>query len=123
MNLEMALPSAPAAARQMRNAVAELAAEAGLPDRMVDDIRLAVSEAVTNSVRYGSSAGAEIVMLAALESNSLTITISDQGTEAANESDPGLGLGLMIMSAVASHVEVAQVARGTVVTLTFSWDG
>ena len=77
---------------------------------------------MTNSVRYGSSAGAEIVMLAALESNSLTITISDQGTEAANESDPGLGLGLMIMSAVASHVQVTQVARGTTVTLTFSWE-
>ncbi len=119
----MTLPSAPAAARQMRNAAAELAERAGLPDGLIDDIRLAVSEAVTNSVRHGSSAGAEIVMLAALESGRLTISIRDEGPDTLSERNPGLGLGFPIMSAVASDLQVVQVARGTVVTMTFSWTG
>lgn len=121
MNLELTLTSAPAAARQMRNAAAELAEEAGIPASLVDDIKLAVSEAVTNSVRHGSMEGAEITMLVVLESGRLTISISDQGPDVDSADNPGLGLGFPIMSAVATDLHVAQLARGTVVTMTFSW--
>jgi anti-sigma regulatory factor (Ser/Thr protein kinase) len=119
--LELALPSLPAAVRPMRNAAAELAEAAGFPEKLVYDVRLAVSEAVTNSVRHGSPVGAEIVMSVSSGPGRLTISIRDQGPDAGSESNPGLGLGFPIMSAVATDLQVAQLERGTVVTMIFSW--
>ena len=120
-DLELSLPSRPATVPRMRNAAAELAEAAGVPERLVDDIRLAVSEAVTNSVRHGSAAGAEILMRVTLAPGRLTISVSDRGAGAQARDSDGLGLGIPIMTAVASHVKVAHAAHGRIVTMTFSW--
>lgn len=117
--LELSLPAVPASVRRMRNAAAEFAAASGLPAHTVRDVRLAVSEAVTNSVRYGSPLGADIVLSLAAAPSGLTISVRDAGIDAARSPAPGLGLGLPIMSAVADAVTFDQVAGGTMVTMTF----
>jgi serine/threonine-protein kinase RsbW len=120
-DLMLSLPAVATSARQMRNAAAELAAAAGMPAAMVDDVKLAVSEAVTNSVRHGSAAGAEVQMQAIVKPGRLEITIADQGPGHAHARDQGLGLGLPIMTAVATDLHVAQAETGTTVTMTFAW--
>jgi anti-sigma regulatory factor (Ser/Thr protein kinase) len=121
--LEMRLAAVPASARQMRNAAAAVAAAVGLAQDMVYDVRLAVSEAVTNSVRHGSVAGADIVMEVLSAPGWVRITIRDGGPEAGTEIDHGLGLGLPIMTAVANDLKFDRAASGTVVTMTFSAPG
>ena len=50
--LELSLPAKSSCVRDAREAVADAAREVGLPKRVVDDIRLCVSEAVSNAVRH-----------------------------------------------------------------------
>jgi serine/threonine-protein kinase RsbW len=121
--LTLTLASRPATVRQMRNVAAELAEAVRLPEEMVYDVRLAVSEAVTNAVRHGSVAGAAIVMEAISRPGRLQIIIRDGGPEAQAEINHGLGLGLPIMNAMASDVQIDRAAGGTVVTLTFHRPG
>jgi len=111
--------------------VAMIAAQADFTVAEVDEVKLAVSEAVTNAVvhGYGSHAGQVVRLEVTLEANSLEVTVIDQGRGIDNvalameptvSSDPDrMGLGFSFMQ---SHMDSLQVdsapGRGTRVRMT-----
>ena len=96
----------------------------------IDDIKTAVSEAVTNAVIHGYQNGQGIITIdAAVEENILSVTISDDGigmkdVEKAMEPmfttlpDERSGMGFSFMEAFMDRVEVISApGKGTSVTM------
>lgn len=110
----------------VRHVVALLAEALELPRRLVDDAKLAVTEACTNVVRhaYGGASGTLDVQLQPLD-DGLTVIVADTGrglSRKPGESDGGLGLPLM--AALANSLEIDQPpARGSCVRMSFRHTG
>jgi anti-sigma regulatory factor (Ser/Thr protein kinase) len=106
-----------------RAAIAKFAVEVGAPRELLDDLRLAVSEALTNAVvhAYRSGAPGSIGVLAARAVDELWIVISDSGCGLAPRRDsPGLGLGMALMMQLSGDMDVVERSDGgTEVTLRF----
>jgi anti-sigma regulatory factor (Ser/Thr protein kinase) len=103
--------------------MAAIARECGLSDQRVGDVKLAVSEAVSNVVRhaYGRQNAGQVIATAHVDSGVLRIVIADTGGGMAPRSDtPGLGLGLPLMAHLADAIDVVRTAPGTEVHLTFA---
>ena len=96
----------------------------------IDDIKTAVSEAVTNAIIHGYQGGDGIVSLeAAVEENVLSVTVSDDGVgildigkamEPMFTTVPGerSGMGFSFMEAFMDRVEVISApGKGTSVTM------
>jgi serine/threonine-protein kinase RsbW len=112
-----------AAIPEARSALTNLAASAGAGPEVVESVRLAVSEALTNVVlhAYDEDPG-RIQVTAAAVSDELWILISDDGRGLQARTDsPGLGLGLMLVSQVADDFSiVTRAAGGTEVRIRFN---
>lgn len=94
----------------VRRSAAEFARANGVPDPLVDDIRLAVSEAATNAVvhafRFAEQPGTVTVTVDVRPGDVAEVTVRDDGIGMGPRSDsPGLGLGLGLIASVADHVE------------------
>jgi anti-sigma regulatory factor (Ser/Thr protein kinase) len=103
--------------------MAAIARECGLSDQRVGDVKLAVSEAVSNVVRhaYGRREPGQVIATAHVDSGLLRIVIADTGGGMAPRSDsPGLGLGLPLMAHLADAIDVVRKARGTEIHLSFA---
>lgn len=96
----------------------------------IDDIKTAVSEAVTNAVIHGYRNGGGIVTIeAAIEENILSVTVSDDGIGIADiekamepmfttEPEERSGMGFSFMEAFMDQVSViSAVGKGTSVTM------
>ena len=95
LRMQSSMPAVPESVGLIRYAVADLAAGAGVAEEQLDAIRLAVSEAVTNTVLYAyGESGGEIHATAELAGDELWVLIADdgRGIHAGLESR-GLGLG------------------------------
>lgn len=107
--LAVGFPGTPESVRDIRTAVAQLAHSCGFRGEKVEAIKLAVSEAATNSVLHGySDRSGTITVAAEIEAGgALRVVITDQGRGMLphRESD-GLGLGVPIMTTVADHVDI-----------------
>ena len=105
----------------LRNQLAALARDCGLDERTVGDVKLAVSEAVTNALVHGyRGAGGTIRVEADVDEAELHIRVRDRGIGMGPRTDsPGLGLGLPVIATVADHVEVLEVPPGTEVHMAF----
>jgi serine/threonine-protein kinase RsbW len=105
----------------IRHVVGALAEAARMPTALVEDVRLAVTEACTNVVRhaYPSEPG-ELELTAAVgHDGGLTVTVSDDG-EGIRPRLPGGGLGLPLMAAVTQAFEIDRTRkRGTQVRMSF----
>lgn len=110
------------AASIMRGEMALVARECGLSESRVADVKLAVSEAVTNVVIHAYPDGEGTVSgLADSENGKLRIVISDSGVGMAPRRDtPGLGVGMPLIAALAEAVEIRASASGTQIHLTFA---
>jgi serine/threonine-protein kinase RsbW/stage II sporulation protein AB (anti-sigma F factor) len=104
----------PATAEQIavvRNAVTAYARLVGVTDLRLGDVRLAVSEAVTNAVlhAYRDRAPGQIRVAAVLQDDGhLMITVEDDGFGPLPRPDsPGLGLGLPTIASVADSVSLS----------------
>jgi anti-sigma regulatory factor (Ser/Thr protein kinase) len=109
----------------MRRDVAAFAAQAGMDDDGVGDIRLAVSEAATNAVvhAYRGSDGA-LVARAHVADGELVVIVADTGPGIAPRSDsPGLGLGMPLMASVTTSFRVVSRGGGTEVHMAFALPG
>ena len=86
----------------------------GLPEDVVDDVRLAVTEACTNVVRHAYEEGeGAIDVVVRPRSRSVEIVISDEGRGMGPSPDTtGPGLGLPLISALADSVELRPGRRG-----------
>jgi anti-sigma regulatory factor (Ser/Thr protein kinase) len=113
----------PASVAQARGRLAEFAAAAGAGPEQVDAVRLAASEAITNSVlhAYRGEPGA-ITVSAEVLSGDLWIEIVDDGCGLAPRADrPGLGLGLGLISQVSDDFTiVSRASGGTKVRIRFN---
>jgi anti-sigma regulatory factor (Ser/Thr protein kinase) len=91
---------------------------------VLDAVRLAVSEAVSNVVVHGYRAAGtrgEFTVAVTWEADLLHVTVRDHGCGMAPRTDsPGAGLGLPLIASLADSVSVAAPADGgTEVTMTF----
>ena len=122
--LRLHLPATPEAISRVRDAVATRAEEAGISDLWA--VRVCVSEAVTNVVlhAYRHREGALEVTTHAAEDRTLEVTISDDGRGFRPRQDsPGLGLGVPLISRLATDVEISDGPRGgTTLTMVFRED-
>lgn len=104
-----------------RAAVVEFAVRQGFDDRLAD-VRLAVSEIVTNSIvhAYRDGEGGSIHIDAEVNGH-LQIVIRDTGGGLAPRPDsPGLGMGLAIAAQTADEMQVSSIpGGGSEIVLTF----
>jgi serine/threonine-protein kinase RsbW len=115
--LDRTLPAVPESVTAMRHAISEFAAAAGATSRVLDDVRLAVTEAVSNVVVHAYAGAAEpgAVWVAAVHcrDDTLHVVVSDEGRGMVPRLDsPGLGLGLPLIAQTCSTLDVQRAAQG-----------
>jgi serine/threonine-protein kinase RsbW len=118
------VPATADAVGDMRSAVCEFASRAGLPDPPLADVRLAVSEAVTNVVLHGYRDDAEpgpVEIDAEFHEHELRLVVADCGIGMEPRGDsPGAGFGLPLIAAIADAHEIrARRPHGTELHLRF----
>lgn len=121
---EQSWPARPEHVGSARRAASVAARRAGAERRVLDAVRLAVSEAVSNVVvhsyrnrrRHG-----EFTMAVEWEQDELRVTIRDHGCGMQPRADsPGAGLGLPLIASLADAVSVTEPPDGgTEVCMTF----
>jgi anti-sigma regulatory factor (Ser/Thr protein kinase) len=108
-------PARPDSVPRARAALSAFAVAAGLTGERLEDLRLAVSEAVTNAVQhaYGGDAG-DIYVTAAVASGELWILIADdgRGLRGGTGDLPGLGLGLRCMATFSDSLTLVRRSSG-----------
>lgn len=125
-NLNETFEATADAVAQARSWLADFAAAVGATDSQTDAVRLAASEAVTNSVlhAYRGEPG-PIYVSAAVVSGELWIQIADDGCGLKPRADrPGLGLGLGLIAQVSDDFTIAcRASGGTEVRIRFHLPG
>jgi anti-sigma regulatory factor (Ser/Thr protein kinase) len=118
--LELELPSEPTSVRVARHAVAAVARRIGAPEA---DVKLAVSEAVSNAVTHGfrDREPGTIMVTARVDRGKLLVTIADDGSGMRpNLESKGLGLGISLITKLAGDVRFDSSDDGLVVSMSFA---
>lgn len=117
---QLTRPAEPETVTAFRHRAAAFAAEQGAGPDLVNDIALAVSEAVTNAVKYayGSEAG-RVELSTSVEEGWLTLRIADRGAGFGAGSSDGLGLGLATIARLCDDLKILQEGLGTQVLMRF----
>jgi serine/threonine-protein kinase RsbW len=114
--LQLDLPAEPESVAVARHAVLELAARQDFSDATLSAVGLAVSEAASNVVlhAYHDQAGAgPLLVNAEVDKDDLCVRVCDEGPGVRPRLDsPGLGLGMPLIVALASHMEVVRDSAG-----------
>jgi serine/threonine-protein kinase RsbW len=122
------LPAQPSNIAVVRRALEAIADELALPRRLIEDMRLAVTEACTNVVRHAyddderDSASAMRVDLLPSE-RGMQVIVEDRGRGLGPSPDAGgPGLGLPLIATLASALEVSHGAddRGSRIAMSFA---
>lgn len=105
----------------LRHRAAAFATRSGADPEVVADVALAVSEAVTNAVKYAYESGVEgtVELTASVRRPWLEIRIRDGGTGFGQGSVDGLGLGLTIIARLCAEMTIVQEGTGTEVQMRF----
>jgi anti-sigma regulatory factor (Ser/Thr protein kinase) len=119
--LQLVMPAEPAAVPVLRHRASRFATEHGLAREVVGDVALAVSEAVTNAVKYADATGADgvVELSGAQRGDWLEVTVRDRGEAFGRESADGLGLGLAIIARLCAEMKIVQEGEGTEVRMRF----
>ena len=126
VQLELSVPAQAENIPLVRHAVAGFLDGHGIGGDHASDMLLAVTEACTNVVQHAyreePAEDAEIEVWAELADSIVTITVRDQGGGFAPRVDsPGLGLGLPVIAALTTTVEIREAPpSGTEVVMTFA---
>lgn len=123
--LELSLVADPSVVRDARAAVAGFASSLGATAETLSAVKLAVSEAVTNAVVHAYVDAGEpgtVQVTAERQDGRLCIAVADEGRGMVPRIDsPGSGLGLPMISNLASHFEIScEPQGGTRVVMTFA---
>ena len=113
-NLNETYEASPRSVAEGRSKLADFAAEVGATPSQIDAVRLAASEALTNSVLHAYRGRPGLIYVnAAVASEELWILISDDGCGLKPRADrPGLGLGLGLISEVSDDFAILSRATG-----------
>ena len=113
--LDRSWTAVPPSVPDARHAVMRHLSEASTPDPPLNDIGVAVSEAVTNAVHHAyvdRDPGAVRVRVE-LSEYEIEVVVEDDGTGMRPRPDsPGLGLGMPMINDLASRLEIANRDRG-----------
>ena len=103
-------PAIPETVSRLRGEVVRFAATANVGDPPLSDVRLAVSEALTNAVLHGYAGRPEpgpVEVTATIGGGALRLVVADEGSGMAPRIDsPCVWLGLPIITSVADTLEV-----------------
>jgi serine/threonine-protein kinase RsbW len=119
--VRLTIPAKPEYVSLVRLALTGLASLRPLPDETLGDLKLAVTEAASNSVRHAYNGGEGVVdVVYELQDDRLVVEVVDNGhgfapgdrsLEARDKLDEG-GLGIAIIQALADELEVETGAGG-----------
>src|SRR5215213_5444884 len=123
-DVKLTLPARPENVSVIRHVLGAFAEALRLPDDLVEDLRLAVTEACTNVVRHAYSpevAGAVEVTIVPSNEH-VSVVVADHGRGIGSSADTyGPGLGLPLIAAIADEVELQPVpGGGSRVAMTFA---
>src|SRR3954467_6922133 len=123
-DVKLTLPAQPENVSVIRHVLGAFAEALRLDDELVEDLRLAVTEACTNVVRHAyppDQAGPVEISIQPLEEH-VSVIVSDHGRGIGTSSDTtGPGLGLPLIAAIADEVELLPVpGGGSRVAMTFA---
>jgi serine/threonine-protein kinase RsbW len=128
----LSIPSDPAFERVVRASAAELGDTFGFEPERIEDLKLAVSEAVNNAIDHGSRRQAHLPVDVSFNVNGdqLEVRVTDHGTGVdridwsrrvveEENLDAGMlrGFGMYLISALVDQCEVSSSDEGTVMTL------
>ncbi len=123
MPVELSFPASPAHLADLRRSV-----RAGLrgvvPERDLDDLLVALNEAATNAMLYGSGGGHPVEVAVRVQGDWAEVRVLDRGPPARGH-DRGTepeathhgGRGLWLMGGLVDEVRLERVDRGTRITL------
>jgi serine/threonine-protein kinase RsbW len=126
------IPSNPIFERVVRASADELGQAIGLPPERVEDLKLAVSEAVNNAIDHGNQREAAklVEVIFVLDADKLEVRIRDEGEGVGSvdfsprfveehnlESGMHRGFGMYLISALVDEYDVSSSQQGTVMTL------
>lgn len=132
--VEVQIPSNPTFERVVRASADEIGRVLDFPHDRIEDLKLAVSEAVNNAIEHGNknTEGKLVAIVFTLDQDKLEVRIADQGEgvdiaqldfspqhveEHHLDSDGRRGFGMFLISALVDHYEVNSTTSGTVLTL------
>lgn len=95
---------------------------AGATGRQLENVALAVSEAVANVVRHAYPPGSPgtVTVDARVDDHVIEVIVCDEGSGMPAPSEqPGSGLGLLIIARVAESLELKDAAPGVELRMTF----
>jgi len=125
-NLSKSYPAIPESVTRIRHELVDYARAAGISGEALEGVQLSVSEAVTNVVRHAYRDGpGEIHVTAAVLPDELWILIADDGCGFNTPpADPGMGMGLALITQASSAFSLAERAEGgTEATMRFPLSG
>lgn len=101
--------------RRFRTPGKRLCQEPGAAPEVVENVALAVSEAVTNVVKHGyeRERPGTVTLAASMADGLLELRVADQGLGFREKESDGLGLGLSIIVQVSAELDVSQSLDGT----------
>src|SRR4051795_10731931 len=123
-DVRLTLPAQPENVSVIRHVLGAFAEALRLPDELVEDLRLAVTEACTNVVRhaYPPDLPGPVEISIRPEEERVNVVVADRGRGIGSSSDmTGPGLGLPLIAAIADEVELQPVpGGGSRVAMTFA---
>ena len=123
-DVRLTLPARPENVAVIRHVLGAFAEALQLPVDLVEDMRLAVTEACTNVVRHAYPDGVPgaVEISVEPEPDQVRIVVADYGRGIGTSSDTtGPGLGLPLIAAIASTVDLQSApGAGSRVTMTFA---
>jgi serine/threonine-protein kinase RsbW len=125
-DLTLTIPARAENVAVVRHAVGGLGEALGLDEQLLSDVKLAVTEACTNSVVHAYADGEGPLEIEAYVSDDhLVLVVRDEGHGIAPRPDsPGLGLGLPLIATLAQSLELGQNGdEHTEVRMTFALAG
>jgi len=122
-DVKLTLPARPENVAVVRHVLGAFAESLRLPDELIEDLRLAVTEACTNVVRHAYPDGDPGAVEISIEPREerVRIVVADTGRGIGTSSDTsGPGLGLPLIAAIADTVDLQSApGGGSRVAMTF----
>jgi serine/threonine-protein kinase RsbW len=123
-DVTLTLPARAEHVAVVRHVLGAFAEALRMPDELMEDLRLAVTEACTNVVRHAYPDGAPGAVEISVEPSEeeLLVVVADRGCGIGTSSDTsGPGLGLPLIAAIATHVDLqSSPGSGSRVAMTFA---
>jgi anti-sigma regulatory factor (Ser/Thr protein kinase) len=121
-DIRLTVPARPENVAVVRHVLGALADALGLPPALIEDMRLAVTEACTNVVRHAYTDGeGAIEVVVRPDGDALKVIVADAGRGLGPSPDTaGPGLGLPLIAALADSLEIERTGgAGSRVVMSF----